>query len=157
MRGAKKSPKQLQREIDQVLAKPGKHKGSRYTGMQGAAYRAGWDSAGSDMRSRTYEIIFKSLGNGVLTVAIDRFLEGDIERGLEIANMSGGFGASLENEAFRSSGLDSTEKLKIYKDPDLIKKLVRQFEQTDGSKWKDGYADRVLDELEKRVGMREPG
>ena len=146
-----KKAAQLNKEIAASLAKVGKHKGDRYVGMSGSEYRQGWDDAGSEAR-RDWRM---ALGDETLKVVIDALLEGDVERGFKILYLTGSFEAALENQAFRKSGLSSGEQLEVRRDPERTKGLVAQYKRTSGRQYQTGYVDRVLDTLEKKVGMRE--
>ncbi len=152
----KKSAARLEREIAEALSKKkapsGKHKGDRYVGMQGLAYRQGWDDAGAGILP-TWRA---ALGDETLKVTIDALLEGDVERGFKLIHLTGTFEAALENRAFKDSGWSSQEQLDVRRDPKLTEDLVSQFKRTAGCrKWQAGYVDRVLDTLEKKVGLRE--
>jgi hypothetical protein len=155
MKKPKKTHAQLDREIATALharKATGKHKGDRYAGMQGAAYRQGWDDGAYSLRARQKVMP----DDETLKVAIDALLEGDVERGFRLVHVQGGFDADLENYAFRDSEWPSEQKLEVRRDPTRTEELVARFRSSPrGRQYQTGYVDRVLDILEKKVGLRE--
>lgn len=156
---AKKSSKQIRREVDAFLRSSKLQHATKSVpgqGKQSALYQEGWNDANGSLRRRELLIDLSEQSEpGYLSVAIDMLRSGQIDEGMKMLHMTGALDADLTNSAIRYSELTVNEKLATYRDPKLEKAVTATFAKSSrGKAWKSGYVDRVLDTLEKKSGLR---